>query len=530
MKATTAAAAASAWICLVAAPAVAEDRDLYRGGPVTVPSGTELSASDRIDQLVLARLDMLDLEPAGRCSDAVFLRRAYLVTIGTLPTEIETRAFLVSPNEEKRSAAIELLLRRPEYVDYWSMKWGDLLRVKAEFPIKLWPNAVQAYHRWIRDSVRENKPFDRFATELLTGNGSNFREGEVNFYRAMQDRSPRGIAATVALTFLGERADKWPEKKLDAMAGFFSHVAFKPTAEWKEEIVFFDPGADDGGLAAGAIFPNGTPARLDPAQRDPRADFAAWLVHPENPWFTRNITNRAWAWLMGRGIVHEPDDHRPDNPPSNPELLAFLQQEFATHGHDMKHLFRIILNSQTFQMASIPMENSEEAAANFAHYPLRRLEAEVLIDALNQISGTTEEYSSAIPEPFTWVPTDVRSISLADGSITSSFLELFGRPPRDTGLESERSGNTTAQQRLHLLNSSHVQKKIKASPLVIEAGDLSEEEMVEKVYLTVLSRFPTADERLILSEHAESTFTRNTALAADLVWALINQPEFYFNH
>ncbi|MCP5539480.1 MAG: DUF1553 domain-containing protein [Akkermansiaceae bacterium] len=511
-------------------PIVRGGESVYEGGPVTAPEGAELTASDRVDQLVLARLDELGLKPARLCSDAVFLRRVHLATIGTLPTEAETRAFLDSSDEAKRAAAIEKLLERPEYVEYWALKWGDLLRVKAEFPIKLWPNAVQAYHRWIVDSLQENKSCDRIARELLTGNGSNFREGEVNFFRAMQDRGPRGLAATVALTFMGERAEKWPEKKLDALAGFFAHVAYKSTAEWKEEIVYWDPNGDEEGLAAGAIFPDGKPVKLDPANHDPRVVFADWLLRPENPLFSRNMSNRIWSWLMGRGIVHEPDDLRPDNPPSNPALLDFLQKEFSAHGYDAKHLFRVILNSRTFQLSSIPVKDSPEAAAHFAFYPLRRLEAEVLIDALNQISGTKEEYSSAIPEPFTFVPDDVRAISLGDGSITSSFLELFGRPPRDTGLESERGTNTTAQQRLHLLNSSHVQNKLGACPLVVRAGELEDEEMAAVVYLNVLSRFPAADEVETLKKHAAKTATRGKDLAADLVWALVNQPEFFFNH
>jgi hypothetical protein len=514
---------------LLALTAHADD-SVYESGFITAPASGSKSASDQIDLLVLSQLHELKIEHAQKCTDAVFLRRAFLTTIGTLPTEDEARAFLSSKNPNKRQAAVELLLNRPEYVDYWAMKWGDLLRVKAEFPIKLWPNAVQAYHRWILASLKSNKPYDQFVRELLTGNGSNFREGEVNFYRAMQDRSPQGIAATVALTFMGERADKWPEKKLEGMAGFFAHVAFKPTAEWKEEIVFFDPAADDDGLAAAAIFPDGLSAKVDPMQQDPRKLFAAWLIRLENPYFARNIANRVWAWTMGRGIVHEPDDHRSDNPPSNPRLLEFLQREFVANKYDMKHLLRVILNSKVFQMSCIPEQDTPEAAANFAHYPLRRLEAEVLIDALNQITGTTEEYSSPIPEPFTFVPDNVRGIALGDGSITSSFLELFGRPPRDTGLESERSVNNTPQQRLHLLNSSHVQKKIKSCSLVATAGELPEEEMAEKIYLTVLSRLPSKTEVATLKEHAESTSTWGKSLASDLVWALFNQPEFYFNH
>lgn len=494
--------------------------------------GAVSSASDRLDALVFAHLDQLGLRPANLSSDAVFIRRAYLTTIGTLPRADETQDFLASTDATKRSLLVEHLLQRPEYADYWAMKWGDVLRVKAEFPIKLWPNAVQTYHRWIHSSIRDNKPFHVFTQELLVGSGSNFRDGQVNFYRAMQDRTPRGMAATVALTFMGERAEKWPEKKLTAMAGFFAHVAFKATGEWKEEIVYFDPTADKDGLSAGAIFPDGSAVKLDPAKGDPRLVFAAWLLRPENSSFSRCVSNRIWTWLMGRGIVDEPDDFRPDNPPSNPALLAFLEQEFIASRCDMKHLMRVILNSQTFGLSSVPAQGSPAAEVNFAHYPLRRLEAEVLIDALNQITGTIESYSSPIPEPFTFIPDDVRGIALPDGSITSSFLELFGRPPRDTGYLSERGIDTTAAQRLHLLNSSHIQKKIDLCPLVTTAASAAGETgaMIEQIYLTALSRQPTAGELETLGSYADSTSASARVLAADLLWALINQPEFYYNH
>ncbi len=498
--------------------------DGTRGGEAAGP------VSERIDALVLAGLKERGLQPTKRCSDAVFLRRAFLTVTGTLPTEAEARAFLANEDPAKREKLIDALLNRPEYVDYWAMKWGDLLRVKAEFPIKLWPNAVQAYHRYIRESLETNKPYDQLAREMLTSNGSNFREAEVNFFRAMQDRTPKGIASTVALTFMGQRANEWPERKLEATAGFFAHVAYKPTAEWKEEIVYFDPQGDEAELWKGAILPDGTRVKLDPRREDPRKAFTDWLLRPENPYFGRAMANRIWAWLMGRGIVHEADDHRPDNPPANPALLTFLERQFADGGYDMKALFRAILNTETFQRSPVPAQADPESEVYFAHYPLRRLEAEVLIDALNQITGTTEAYSSAIPEPFTFVPEDVRSIALGDGSITSSFLELFGRPPRDTGLESERSDNTTPQQRLHLLNSSHVQNKIRRCPLVQEAGRERLEGMAETIYLTVLARFPTENEVAVLREHSEATATRGADLALDLLWALINQPEFYFNH
>ena len=260
--------------------------------------------------------------------------------------------------------------------------------------------------------------------------------------------------------------------------------------------------------------------------------FSDWLLRPENPWFSRNITNRVWAWLMGRGVVQEPDDIRPDNPPSNPALLEFLQREFVTSRCDMKQLFRVILNSKTFQLSSIPAQDTPEAATNFAHYPLRRMEAEVLIDALNQITGTKESYSSPIPEPFTFIPENVRAVALADGSITSSFLELYGRAPRDTGFESERNRNTSAAQRMHLLNSTHLHQKIKACPLVTEAhdGESKPRELAAKIYLAILSRPPTERELATVESHAKSSYAGTQDLAEDLAWALINQPEFFYIH
>ena len=451
--------------------------------------------------------------------------------IGTLPSGTEARQFLLDRNPDKRRVLIDRLLERDEFADYWAMKWSDLLRVKAEFPINLWPNAAQAYHRWIRTSIEENVPYDRFVRDLLTSNGSNFRVPQVNFYRAIQSKEPLAIARAVALTFMGTRAEKWPAAQLSGMAAFFSQVGYKSTLEWKEEIVFFDPGKAAGGATPTAVFPDGTTARLSP-DRDPREVFVDWLIAPQNPWFTRNVANRVWSWLLGRGIIHEPDDIRPDNPPANPELLTLLEQELIAAHYDLKHLFRLILNSQTYQLSSIPRTDQPGAEANFAFYPLRRLDAEVLIDALNQITGTTEKYSSAIPEPFTFMPEDQRSIALPDGSITSSFLEMFGRPPRDTGLESERNNRSTAGQRLQLLNSSQIQRKLTQGPklqaLLRSRGGARE--VVDGLYLAILSRFPTDEEREIVRAYAQSGSAGGREAAVDVAWALINSAEFLYRH
>jgi hypothetical protein len=415
------------------------------------------------------------------------------------------------------------------------MKWCDLLRVKSEFPINLWPNAVQAYHRWIRSCVKENVPYDRFVREMLTASGSNFRKPQVNFYRAVQSRQPQAIAQAVALSFMGVRPESWPQERWSAVAAFFSQIAFKPTGEWKEEIVLFDLEQAATEAAARILqtaeFPDGTPAELSLGQ-DPREAFANWLLAPKNPWFARNIANRVWFWLLGRGVVHPPDDIRPDNPPVNPELLAFLEQELVASGYDLKHLCRLILNSATYQRSHISPTEDSRGEANFACYPLRRSEAEVLIDALCQITGTTEQYSSIIPEPYTFMPEDQRSVALADASITSPFLEKFGRSSRDTGLESDRSSRTTAAQRLHLLNSSHIRQKIeggpKMQPLIHWSREKSEE-AVSELYLTILSRFPTEEELEIVKTYSQTGSGRGRVLR-DLAWALINSPEFSFRH
>ena len=515
----------------VAAPAAPEAT-----APAKGPFEIEIPATPRnqIDELVFARLHQLGLQPARVCSDGVFVRRAYLDTIGTLPTAKEAREFLMDTSPEKRSALIDRLLARDEFADYWAMKWSDLLRVKAEFPINLWPNAVQAYHRWIRTSLKDNLAYDRFVWTMLTANGSNFRVPEVNFYRAMQSRTPEGIAQTVALTFMGERAEHWPKEKLQGLAGFFCELGYKSTGEWKEEIVFFDPGrtvATSAVTRAAAVFPDGTRAKLAVGQ-DPREAFADWLVSPKNPTFARVIANRVWSWLLGRGIVQEPDDFRADNPPSNPELLACLEKELIASHYDLKHLYRLILNSRTYQLSSIPASERPEDAANFAHYPLRRLEAEVLADALNQITGTTEKYSSAIPEPFSFIPEDQRSIALADGSITSPFLETFGRSARDTGLESERNNRATAEQRLHLLNSSHILRKIDTGPKLaaLARSGVEPREMIAELYLTILSRFPTDAERQVVAAYSQGGAVKGREVLVDLAWALINNAEFLYRH
>jgi hypothetical protein len=484
--------------------------------------------------LVFGRLAQLGTRPANLCSDEVFVRRAFLDVIGTLPTSVEVRAFLSDRSPTKRAALIDKLLARDEYADYWAMKWADLLRIKSEFPVNLWPMAAQGYHRWVHDRMRENQPYDKFVRDILTSSGSNFRVPQVNFFRAVTAKKPEGMAQGVALTFMGIRTDKWPKDKLSGMAAFFSQIGYKGTGEWKEEIVFWDPSkavpAPDGGLPI-ALCPDGTRTRLA-ATEDPRAHFADWLISPQNPWFGTIVVNRIWSWLLGRGIIEEPDDIRPDNPPSNPALLTYLHQELFAGNCDLKHIMRLVLNSNTYQLSSVPAVASPTGEANFAHYTIRRLDAEVIIDAVDQLTGSMEGYSSATPEPFTFIPEDQRSIALADGSITSAFLELFGRPARDTGMAAERNNRPSPAQRLHMFNSSHMQRKIDRGPKIIALlqSTKSDRDLIDEIYLSVLSRFPTTDEVAAIDEYVKRPGANRTDAAQDVIWSLVNSAEFLYRH
>jgi hypothetical protein len=529
----------------------------YENGKSFFPVG-------RIDELQLTNLKKLGIRPAKMSSDAVFLRRVYVDLTGTLPTVAETTSFLSDKSLYKRANLIDSLLEQEDFAVYWSLKWGDILRVKSEFPINLWPNAVQAYSHWIWNAVQTNKPYDKFARELLTSSGSNFRDPPANFYRATEDRSPFGLAKVAVQAFLCSRLQDWDEPDRKEIEKLFSRVSYKKTDEWKEEIVLLNPAPSEN---ISVKMPDGTVTVIPPGV-DPRKVFADWLTGSGKNLFAQAAVNRTWFWLFGRGIVHDPDNFvlkkknpggtNAGNPPCNPKLLEFLAEEFIRSGYDFKALVRLIANSATYQQSCIPSSNIVEAEKYFAVYPVRRLDAEVLADALSYLSGTSPQYMSVIPEPFTYVPREQATIALDDGSISSSFLENFGRPARDTGYLTERNNETTYSQRLFLLNSSVIQNKVTNTPflktiLKDSKGDAGT--VVNQIYLLVLSRYPTAKEyETILRNYAEPELTRppgkdrgrNVTNAdeskkpkrlrnvnhacSQLIWALVNSKEFLFRH
>lgn len=500
-----------------------------RAGPrvaVASPPSDRLDAQATVaalDAVVALRLKALGVEPAPPCSDAAFVRRVHLDVLGTIPTLAEARAFLADRRPDKRARLVDDILARDAFADHTALRLCRVLRVRAEFPVNLWPHAAQAYHRWVRDAVRERMPFDRFAHALLTASGSSVRVPPANFWRAVPRRDPDTLAAAVALTFLGARVERWPKARAEGFAALFSRVGYKTTAEWKEEVVFFDRASP---APKAAALPDDTPVRLAPGE-DPRGVFASWLAGPGNRHLARALANRVCAWLVGEAPVEEPDDLGPHNPPSHPEFLDLLEREVVRAGFDLVHLHRVLLRSSVYQRAVRPGEGARRPPP-LAAGRLRRLDAEVLIDVVNAITGTTEDYESRVPEPWSYLPTDQRAVALPDPSVTSPFLELFGRSPRVTGLASESEpGPPTDAQRLHLLNSTHVRRKVYEGPALgrLVGAFAWPREAYDAVYLTVLSRYPTPEEVEAVADHRDEG-QRVADVALDLAWALLNTIEF----
>lgn len=490
----------------------------------------EFRPQNRIDELLRDSLAKKKITPAPLCSDAVFVRRIYLDLTGTLPAPADVRAFLGDDSPDKRNSLIDKLLNRPEYIDYQTMLWCDVLRVKAEFPINLWPNGALCYYNWIRSSVRTNKPYDQFARELLTSGGSNFRDGAANFFRAVPEKNAETLAESVSQTFLGERTSAWSDEKRADLALFFSRVAYKGTAEWKEEIVYWDRRLLDRDMLT---FPDGSEKTLPP-NTDPRTLFADWLVNPKNKAFNRCIANRIWFWLLGRGLVHEPDDFRADNPAVHPELLDYLADELVHSKYNMKHLYRLIVQSAAYQQSAIAREETVAASEVFAVYPIRRLEAEVLQDALSVIFDSNPSYGSEVPEPFTYVPPRYRTVVLPDGSITSPFLEMFGRSSRDTGLTTDRDNRVTAAQQLFLLNSTEVNNWVQrmSQNLISQFRSRPNQgvALVDTLWLRILSRPPSSNERRLAIAQIVQNQRLNESKIQDIIWVLLNTDEFLCRH
>lgn len=492
-------------------------RVLY--GPPEKPVSHELV----IDQLVENQLAALGLSSAGVISDASFLRRCYLRVTGRLPDATTVKAFLSNNAPDKRAQLIEKLLESPEFVELRCLYLGDVLRIKSEFPSNLWPNAVQAYYQWVYNAVASNMPYDEFARKLMTAQGSNFRDPPANFYRALRKRDPDGFAEAILLIFHGQRLNRpgdFTVKQQKGLADFFTDVCFKHTKEWKEEIVYLSP-ANKGEPR----FPDGqTPENIG---ADRRVAFADWIT--ANPAFARCLVNRVWFQLFGQGLVEEVDNMSSDNPASNPELMDALTAYVIEHHYDVKSLYRLILESETFQRSTPEQNSSPALVRHYSHYPLQRMDAEVLLDTISQICGQWESYTSRVPEPYTFMPKGTRAVQLADGSIGCEFLSLFGRPPRDSSFISERSRAVMMRQALQLLNSQQINGKISKSGLVKRLSEktVPTKQAIQQLFLTVLTRRPDSTELKRWTDCFASMPNRRAA-CEDLLWTLLNTKEFLY--
>ena len=475
-----------------------------------------------------------DLSPVAPASDAAFLRRARLKLTGRLPSPGEVRAFVRSRDPDKRAKLIDRLIASPEFADMMAMRYCQMFRVKSEFPINMWPNAVQLFHAYLRDAAARDLPYNRMAYALLTTDGSNFRKPQVNFLRGHADRTPEGIAKGVMLSLAGVRLEKLPEPYRAGTAAFFSRLKCKATDEWKEEIVFSLPEPAE----ITALTPDGRTFKIDAPKREPRRVFAEWLVSSKNPYFARAFANRMWFFLMGRGFVEPADDLVEVTADGKPKLrttaeLDALAEAFKRNKYSVKALVRIICNSPAFNADWQTAEEEQQTAEKlFAVYPLHRLEPEVFVDALAAVTGAHDSYRSVIPEPFTILPPGTPAVKIADGSISSGALDNFGRSPRDSGVLAETRLHITSAQRQWLLNSNILFNRLQRTQArIFGKRKLNPEQRIEELYLAILSRYPTGGERELLRRRLkELPGKQRWRFWNDVVWALINTREFMLYH
>ena len=444
-----------------------------------------------------------------RCSDEIFLRRAYLTVTGALPTPSECVDFFEDSNPNKREVLIDRLIKSELGLKYMQMRWGDILRIKSEFPSNLWPNGVQAYNRWIYEQLMNNVPYDKMVRSLLLSSGSNFRAPAANFYRGFQKRSSRNFYDNINLLFLGNR-------ECDDNGNIcFSQIKFKSTKEWKEEIVYLDIHKkvpyQDIELEDGTMFK----LRADSDWREP---YVNWLTSDSNRRFAEVMANRMWFWVFGRGIVHEPDNWTEENRPVDPELLNSLTDYFIASKYDMQALLKRILLSEQF--------NSVD------DFVPQRLPAEVIVDALASVTGVWSTYTSRVPEPFTFYPPRTRATHLGDATVSSSELELFGKVSRDVSLESQRNNGITSRQLLYLMNSSELEGRIRKSQILqrIYVNSANIEQLADSITLLVLSRRATADEVAMYSDYMAKNELPLMEVAIDIMWMQLNSNEFLYNH
>lgn len=493
-----------------------------------------------IDRLAFAKLRKLNIVPSEQADDAEYLRRVYLDLIGTLPSAEEARRFLTDSKPDKRVRLVEELLARPEFADFWALLWADLLRVDRGV---LGYKRAYAYYRWIRESIAANLPLDRFARAVLTAEGPLQEVGPAAFYRVVN--KPGEMASTLSQVFLGVRIacaechhhpfDRWSQDDYYGMQAYFNGIAIRPGP--RGEALFAEGPATARNPRSGQAIPAlplgegpaSTPRQGVNTPRSPsadaRLDLADWLTRPDNPYFARNLANRTWAHLLGRGLVEPVDDVRATNPPTNPELLDALARHLVESKYDLRALIRTITASRVYQLASRPNASNERDEQNASRALFKRVSAEVLCDMVGQVTGVAERFPGAAP--------GTRAIQLWDSKVPHYFLKVFGRPERLSACECERNQEPSVAQVLHLLNAPEIQSR-----LGHEAGLIArlvkrlpdDRALLEELYLSYFSRFPTDRERQRALDHLRQHGDNRRQAAEDLAWVMLNSLEFLFNH
>jgi hypothetical protein len=501
-----------------------------------------------IDEHVFANLTALGIPPSPVCDDATFLRRVTLDIAGRLPTEEEATAFRASGDKGKRDQVIAELLRSPQYADFFANKWTALLKNRRDGTSDIVSNF--AFHAWVRDSLLANKPYDQFVRELLAATGTVIGNPPVAWYKRVKE--PKQQIEDVAQLFLGVRMqcaqchhhpfERWSQDDYYALAAFFSQVGRKPSGTRGEDLIFHKRGtAVAANMKTGAAV---KPAALGdevPAiapDEDPRLKLADWMSEKDNPFFAKSLVNRYWKHFFTRGLIEPEDDIRDTNPPTNPALLEALEKHFIESRFDLKELVRVITQSRAYQLSEVPNEHNLVDRQNFSRYYPRRLQAEVLLDAIDHVAGTQTDFAN--------LPPGTRAVALPDNSYnrSSQFLRVFGRPEAASVCECERVQSSSLAQSLHLLNSQELKGKLanssgRAERLAKE--NKPPEAKIRELYLTAFSREPRSHELQTaldyLNESSVGTDGKpvdatkaNREKFQDLIWALINTKEFLFNH
>jgi hypothetical protein len=484
-----------------------------------------------VDRTVFSKLNRMRVAPSELATDQEFIRRVYLDTIGVLPTPREVEEFLGSPEKERRTQVIEKLLKRPEFYDFWALKFADVLRSNGRL---IQPKGAYMFHRWIRSALERDMPMDQFVRSLLTTDGSTFAHPAANYYRISRD--PENAVETTAQLFLGVRIqcakchnhpfERWTQDDYYGFAAFFSQVGHKKGNLPGEEVIFASGSGEVHQPRTGQLMKPkalGGPV-LDDPKTDRRARLASWLTGPENPFFARSLVNRIWYHLMGRGIVEPVDDFRDSNPASNDELLDGLTASFVQGGYSLRGLIRTVLQSRTYQLSAKTNALNADDNIYFSHALTRLLPAEVMLDAISAVTGTST--------PFSGLPAGARATQIPDGKMENAFLKTFGRPARELACECERESDSNLSQALQLIGGATVNGKLhddKGRMAALARGGKSPEDITRELYTVALCREPDATELAAATRHLKNSKDLRAAVE-DLGWVLINSKEFLFRH